>query len=247
MNGGCHPGTDGGARRDGGYILASVIGVLLAISLVAAALVGASGEAASRLRRAEDQTARQAVLESAILVLTTQLAVDPRRRVLDLETASSLDILDQSVKFRIAWESSKLDINRAESSVIERRLAAAAISGDLRAAVATRIARARADQQPISLLNVIASEKAAQDCLGSVLTVFGGVESFDASNQDDDAPIGRPAVGSKIALDVAIAGHEADGLSVVVLLTGDNVAPWQVLDWRQSSVLAQEACDDIQA
>ena len=247
MNGGGHPGADGGARRDGGYILASVIGVLLAISLVAAALVGASGEAASRLRRAEDQTARQAVLESAILVLTTQLAMDPRRRVLDLDTASSLDILDYLVKFRIAWETSKLDINRAEPSVIERRLAAAAISGDLRAAVATRIARARADQEPISLLNVIASEKAAQDCLGSVLTVFGGVDSFDASNQDDDAPIGRPSVGSKIALDVAIAGHEADGLSVVVLLTGDNISPWQVLDWRQSSVLAQEACDDIQA
>ena len=149
MNGGGHPGADGGARRDEGYILASVIGVLLAISLVAAALVGASGEAASRLRRAENQTARQAVLESAILVLTTQLAVDPRRRVLDLDTASSLDVLDQSVKFRIAWETSKLDINRAVPSVIERRLLAAAISGDLRAAVATRIARARADQQTL--------------------------------------------------------------------------------------------------
>ncbi len=103
MTGGGDLGQEGSSRGDQGYILASVIGVLLAISIVAAALVGASGEAASRLRRSEVAAGREAILQSAILVLTTQLALDSRRRVLDLDKTSSVQVLDQAVRFRIAF------------------------------------------------------------------------------------------------------------------------------------------------
>jgi hypothetical protein len=50
-----------------------------------------------------------------------------------------------------------------------------------------------------------------------------------------------------MAIDVAVAGREADGLSVVMLLTGDSATPWQVMDWRPSSVLGKEACDETQS
>lgn len=241
-----HPRPADVSRTDQGYILASVIGVLLAISIVAAALVGASGEAASRLRRAEDAGTRDAILRSAVLVLTTQLALDTRRRVVDLDKTSGVEILGQTVRFRIAWETNKLDINRADASAVERRLQAAGVSSDLRAAVTARISEARASGKPISLLGNIAPQPTAEDCLASLLTVFGGVADHDPENPGDAGPIGRPAVGSKIALDVAVAGEEAQGLSVVVLLTGDAAAPWQVMDWRPSSVLNGEACDENQ-
>ena len=252
--------TDGGSpyiepaqRGERGYILASVIGVLLAISLVAAALVTASGEAASRLRRAEDAAKREAVLEAAILVLTSQLAMDPRRRALDLETISTLDVLGQSVRFRIAWETNKLDINRADPQAVVRRLEVAGAPAELRTSVQARLAAARSSNTPIGLLAGIVPGIAGEDCLSSVLTVFGGQEIFDPESLGDPdsvgekIPIGRPAVGSRMAIDVAVDGHEADGLSVVMLLTGDSATPWQVMDWRPSSVLGKEACDETQS
>ncbi|MEY2758112.1 MAG: hypothetical protein RIR33_1890 [Pseudomonadota bacterium] len=253
MSDGGSPYIEPARRGERGYILASVIGVLLAISLVAAALVTASGEAASRLRRAEDAAKREAVLEAAILVLTSQLAMDPRRRALDLEAASTLEALGQTVRFKIAWETNKLEINRADPEAVARRLEVAGAPAELRAAVQTRLAAARSSNTPIGLLAGIAPGIAGEDCLASVLTVFGGQENFDPERLGDPdsvgekVPIGRPAVGSRMAIDVAVAGREADGLSVVMLLTGDSATPWQVMDWRPSSVLGKEACDETQS
>jgi|GEM_PF-5874360 len=253
MSDGGSPHLEPANRGERGYILASVIGVLLAISLVASALVTVSGEAASRLRRAEDAAKREAVLEAAILVLTAQLAMDPRRRMLDFEEASTLDVLGQSVRFRIAWETNKLDINRADPEAIARRLEVAGAPAELRTSIRARLTAARSSNTPIGLLAGLAPGIAGEDCLASVLTVFGGQESFDPERLGDPdsvgekVPIGRPAVGSRMAIDVAVHGHEADGLSVVMLLAGDSAAPWQVMDWRRSSVLGKEACDETQS
>ena len=91
------------AQRDDGYILASAIGVLLAISIVAATLVGTAGESVRRISRAESAAKQETTLEAALTLIASQLVVDPRRRAIDLTDGKSPAVLDETIRFRIGW------------------------------------------------------------------------------------------------------------------------------------------------
>lgn len=233
------------AQRDEGYILASAIGVLLAISIVAAALVGTSGESVRRIRRAESTATQETTLQSALTLIASQLVLDPRRRAIDLTAGTPLTVLDQTIKFRIGWESSKVDVNLAEAEVVEARLQGSSLDAKALEAAVTVIRHSRATSQPISLLTELKGDQTAQTCIASLLTVFGGQSTFDPKLKGEPPLIGRPAAGSRLAIDLAVSGAEPEGLSTVILITGDPLAPWQVMDWHRSSSLAGEPCHAI--
>ncbi|MEQ1783513.1 MAG: hypothetical protein ABMA14_19330 [Hyphomonadaceae bacterium] len=233
------------AKRDDGYILASAIGVLLAISIVAATLVGTSGESLRRMRRAETAASQETTLQSALTLLASQLILDPRRRALNLTAGTPLTVLDQTVKFRIGWESSKVDVNLAEPEVVETRLQRSGLDAKALEIAMAAIRRSRAMSQPISLLTELNGDQTTQTCIASLLTVFSGQSNFDPELKAEPPLIGRPAAGSRLAIDLAVSGAEPEGLSTVILITGDPLAPWQVMDWRRSSSLAGEPCHAV--
>lgn len=230
--------------QDEGYILASALGVLLAISIVAAALVGSAGETLTRVKRAELSADRKVTLESALTVVVSQLVLDPRRRAIDLEKTTDLQVLGSTVRFRIAWESNKLDLNRSEGASVEARLVHDRVPTSLRQKTADGMRRATAQGDKLRLLSDLGLSAADETCIARSLTVFGGQSGFDPENLGGSSLIGRPASGSRIAIDVAIQGMEAQGLSTVILLTGGIERPWEVLDWRRSSALAEGVCDE---
>lgn len=233
------------APRDEGYILASVIGVLLAISIVAAALIGTSGESLRRVRRAEVAASRETALQSALTLVASQLVQDPRRRALKLSADRPLDVLGQTVLYRIGWENSKLDINLAEPDAIEARLQGSGLSRDTIAGVLATVRNSRTKKQPISLLSELQGDHGVQTCLASLLTVFGGQAFFDPTQERAPDMIGEPAPGSRLAIDLAISGAEAEGLSAVILITGDSRSPWQVMDWTHTSSLSGAPCHAV--
>jgi hypothetical protein len=233
------------AQRDDGYILASAIGVLLAISIVAATLVGTSGESVRRISRAESAAKQETTLEAALTLIASQLVVDPRRRAIDLTDGKSLAVLDETIRFRIGWESSKVDVNLAQPEIVAARLRQSNLdTKDLEAALAA-IRHSRETSEPIRLLTELKGDRTAQTCLSSLLTVFGGQSSFDPNLKAEPPLIGRPAAGSRLAIDLAVVGAEAEGLSTVILVTGDPVTPWQVMDWRRSSSFVGEPCNAV--
>lgn len=228
--------------REDGYILASAIGSLLAISIVAAALVGASSNALAASKRAEADAAQSSILRSALLVVGTQLVLEPRRRQIDLEGQAIFPVLGQQVTARINWETRKLDINLAEPSVIgaflQDRGIDASIRNDATAAVARRVSGA-----PARLMSDLGLERSIEDCLATYLTVFGGSTDFDPAAVQEEIQIGRPAAGARLTVDLAIVGHEQEGLSAVILVTRTPATPFKILDWRPTSRLAGDPCD----
>lgn len=233
------------SQRDEGYILASAIGVLLSISIVAATLVGTSGESLRRIRRAESEAMRETTLQSALTLIASQLVLDPRRRAIDLVADAQLMMFDQTLKYRISWESRKIDVNLAEPEIVEARLRQSSLDAKDREVALAAVRQSRLTSQPIRLLTELKGDQVAQTCLASLLTVFGGQSTFDPTRNAEQSIVGRPAAGSRLAIDLAVSGAEAEGLSTVILITGDTLKPWQVMDWRRSSSLAGEPCHAV--
>lgn len=231
-----------GHTREDGYILASAIGSLLAISIVAAALVGASSSALTASKRAEAEAAQTSLLRSALLVVGTQLVLEPRRRQIDLEGQAVFPVLGQQVTARISWETRKLDINLAEPSVIGAFLQDRNVDPAIRRDVTAALAR-RGSGTPARLMSDLGLERSIEDCLTTHLTVFGGSADFDPTAPEADIQIGRPAAGARLTVDLAIVGQEQDGLSAVILITRTPAAPFKILDWRPTSRLAGDPCD----
>ena len=111
--------------REDGYIMASALAALFAMSLVAAALVSVSGSALSRVTRMETSVQDRYAVEAAIRLAASQLAIDPRRRTLSFEEgAENLEIGDRSIDVRASWEGMRLDVNRAAPEEIDIATAA---------------------------------------------------------------------------------------------------------------------------
>lgn len=230
-------------RGEDGYILASAIGALLAISIVAAALVGASGDALSATRRAEADAQHSTLLHSALVVVGTQLLLEPRRRQIDLEGLASFDVLGSQTKARISWEARKLDVNHAEAEAIRTLLNDRGVKADLRDRVVAAVARSQAAGTPLRLLTDFGVDRTEEDCLATHLTVFGGLDRFDADIQETAIQIGRPAAGARLTVELALEGEEQNGLAAVILITRNPARPFKVLDWRRTSSLAGDPCD----
>lgn len=226
-----------------GYILASTLVVLLAIGMVASALLGASGDALSRLKRAEADARRDALLESALVIIGSQLPVEPRRRQIDLEGDIALDVFGQPVAARIAWEARKLDLNAADPAALARLLAAHEVPEGTSQKIMAFIREGRAAKTPVRFLADIGLQRAEEDCIAALVTVFGGLAGFDPAMIDEPAPVGRPAVGSRLTVSLALRGHEQDGLAASILVSGKPSEPYRVLDWRPTSSLAGDPCD----
>jgi hypothetical protein len=230
--------------QEDGYILASILAVLIAISLVAAALLSTSADGLMDVKEAEAETKVEVKLRSAVLVVSTQLALDPRRRQLDLDQAEPMvSIFDQAVSVRTGWEGSKLDVNLASPEAIGRRLAEAGVDQIVGGKIQAAVQRSREDEKPISLLDSILPAAADAYCLHSILTVFGGRPDYDAG---DPAPprIGRPAAGARVAVEVWLKdAPRYQGLEAVLLMTGDPARPAEVLDWRRVRAGGKERCN----
>lgn len=231
------------AKNDG-YILASALGVLFATSIVAVALVGTSGEAAGRVRKAESSAALDAVLEAAVPVIASQLSLDPQSRTLDLSKDGAFEVMDQSISYRVRWETNKLDVNSASPAALERRLADARVEAALATQAIAAIQQVRERTHAIRLLSDLGVEASMEQCLAEYLTVFGGKQDWDPENMGDPIPTGRPADGSRLSLDLTIEGSETKGLRVVVLMTGNKTTPWKVLDWMRTGRSSSEECHE---
>jgi hypothetical protein len=229
-------------REEDGYILASAIAVLLAISIVAATLVSTSVDGLRRVQRMEADARSEAALKSALLLTTSQLAQDPRRRQIRFDAReTTIDVLGQQVGVRISWENAKLDINRADPKALDEALHAAGFEENERSALRQIIERRRS-QMPIALLEDVVPAPEDRECLYSILTVFGGQTEYRAGNRIAEDLVGRPAAGSRLAIDLWLADQPALGKSAVVIMTGDPAAPAKVLDWRQFRAAGGEQC-----
>ncbi len=231
-------------RKEEGYILASALTVLLAISLVAAALVSTSADALRRVKGAEREASADAVLRSAVLIVSSQLAQDPRRRKLQFEGPETIDVFGKTVKAEASFESLKLDINLASPEAIEARLLDAGIAQDTRSGIRAAIQEHRSSKEPVRLLDDIAPAGADRDCLYSILTAFGGRTDYKPEEQTHG--IGRPAAGARLYLEVWTADEPARGLAATVIMTGDPAAPTKVLDWRHIRTKGEERCNETQ-
>jgi hypothetical protein len=231
------------SHREDGYILASAIAVLLAISLVAAALVSASVDSLRRIQRFEKEIAGDEALRSALLVVASQLSLDPRRRQMALENgAGSIDLLGHRVGVQVSWENAKLDVNLADRKDVEAALIDASADEYLRKAIGEAIESRRGQKDRISLVDDILPAGADRDCLHSVLTAFGGRAVFDPQAQSGEVQIGRPAAGARLSIDLWLEDRPAQGITSVVIVTGDPKSPIEVLDWRQFRAAGRERC-----
>jgi hypothetical protein len=227
-----------------GYILASALAVLLAISLVAAALVSTSVDVVRRAKRAETDAAADLALRSAVLVVTSQLSEDPRRRQLAFEGVETIDAAGLIINAKASWESLKLDMNLAPPEAIEQRLQDAGMDQETRSAVLSAIQTHRSNAEPIRLLDDVLPKSADWTCLRSILTIFGGRPDYNPDEQAQVFPIGRPAAGARVSIDAWLANEPAKGVSAIVIMTGNPAAPAKVLDWRRIRTGGEERCND---
>ncbi len=233
-------------RQEEGYVLASALAVLLSLSLVAAALVAASSEGRNRSRKAETDAVNNLVLKSAVDVIGSQLAMDPRRRQLATSgDRAVVDVLGRSVDVRLAWDNDKLDVNAAPIESIESLLKDKVPDIGQRNAVLAAIRAKRANLKPARLLDDVLPVEVEADCFHSILTVFGGQAEY-SKEITPAREFGRPGSGARLSIDVRLADQSGPGLTAVVLMTGDPGAPAKVLDWRASRGSGEEACHDRQ-
>lgn len=229
--------------REDGYILASAIAALLAISIVAAALIGASGDALAASRRAEADAVRSAILQSALRVVGTQLVLEPRRRQIDLEGRATIDVLGHAVAVEVSWEARKLDINRTEPDAIRELLDDQQLDPDFRSKAVAMSERRQAAAAPLRLLSDLGLNRSEEDCLAEWLTVFGGMTEYDPAIAKETVQIGRPAAGSRLTVRLALKDAAQDGLAAVILMTRNPTDPFKILDWRPTSRLAGDPCN----
>jgi hypothetical protein len=233
-------------RSEDGYILASALVVLLAISLVASALVSTSVDVLRRVRRAETDAAAEMALRSAVLLVTSQLSQDPRRRQLAFDGPETIDVLGQTIEATASWESLKLDINLASLEDIDHRLKDAGIPQDARSEVLNAIQQRRSSSESIRLLDDVLPKTADPDCLRSILTIFGGRHDYAPGEQPMLTSMGRPAAGARLTIDVELANAPRLGVSATVIMTGDPATPAKVLDWKRIRDAGKERCNDSQ-
>lgn len=227
-------------HQEDGYILASTIGVLLAISIVAAALVSSSVESLSRVARSEKTAHHDLALRSALSIVLSQISIDPRRRQLEISNDTSIPLTDQNVAVRLRWETNKLDINRASIEAIEARLEEVELDPALALRVITAIKEGRDGKINFRLVDDMNLVEDDRVCIAPLLTVFGGRETYEAAAEAGESAIGQPAAGSRLSIDLATEG--GNGLSVVVLMTSDPLATYKVLDWRETNGNAGDEC-----
>jgi hypothetical protein len=232
-------------RQEDGYILASVLAVLLTVSLVAAALVSTSAGGLKDVKEAEANASADAALHSALLVVSDQLSLDPRRRKLDIDRSDVvIDVLGRKISVRAAWEITKVDVNLANLEEIEEALVAVAATDTVRSEIRAAVQQSRAEKAQIAFLDNILPSLADRDCLHSILTVFGGSPEYRPEDEATPVRIGRPAAGAKVVVEVWLAEDFGQpGLEAVLLMTGDPARPSEVLDWRRIRSGGEERCN----
>ncbi len=225
-----------------GYIMASALAALFAMSLVAAALVSVSGSALSRVTRMETSVQDRYAVEAAIRLAASQLAVDPRRRTLPFEEgAENLEVGDRSIDVRASWEGMRLDVNRAPPEAIDLALQKTTIGELDRRDIMAAVRTAQSIGLPIAMLEQLELAPHLMACVSDTLTVFGGQLEFNP-DQETRALSGRPGAGARIRLDAKPASG-GPGRTAILMMTGDGRDPYRVLDWRELRGNPSEACN----
>lgn len=225
-----------------GYILASALAALFAMSLVAAALVAVSGSALARVKRMETSAQDRYAIESAIRLAASQLSADPRRRELSFDGGSTLiNVGDQTVRVDASWETLRMDVNRASSEAIDDALRDTKLDDDDRSIILSEVRTARARGLPLQMLDSLNLPPHLLACASEELTVFGGRTDHDAELEQQRSVSGRPTAGARIRLDARDTGGGL-GRTAVLLMTGDGRDPYRVLDWRELRGEPIEAC-----
>lgn len=230
------------ASDDDGYIMAAALAALFAMALVAAAMVSVSGSALARTKRIETAAQNRIAVESAIRMVGSQLAMDPRRRQLEVTDGSaSVEVGATPVSLNLSWESARMDVNRAPLEEIEDALATADLEMSFRTAILANVRAAQADGVPISLLDDLDLPNGALACAHQHLTTFGGQTETRQVESAQPTAVGRPAAGAKLRID-AWPANGGLGRTAVILMTGDADDPYLVLDWREYRGDGGDAC-----
>jgi len=245
--------VEAGGGGDGGYVMAAALSALLAMSLVAAALVTVSINELRRVRASEDAAAADALLDAAIVRAASEIARDPRRRIISFEGGGGeMRIGEADVTVRVGWESEKLDVNTADAGAVRAALLGGAVSQSDAADIVERMTDIRAHGQVRLIDDMAPPGHVASECAHRLLTVFGGRAEPSATSSlpavgDDNraAPFARPPPGARLFIRAALdGGVRARGREAVVLITGDPRAPALVMDVRRVRDVRQEVCDD---
>ncbi|CAN0339977.1 unnamed protein product [Phaeothamnion confervicola] len=233
------------SRGEDGYILASALAVLLAISLVAATLVSTSADSLRSVKKSEADAVAESALQSALVLVGSQLALDPRRRQLAFDdNTATIEVLGRSIDVLAAWENAKLDINGALVDDIDEALRNAGVDETERAAIRGSIQGYRSRKEQIPLVDDVLPGSSDRDCLYSLLTVFGGRTDYVADEQAGPVRIGRPAAGARLSVDLWLTDKPEQGIAAVVMMTGDPAAPVEVLDKRKLRAGGKERCHE---
>lgn len=230
------------AHDEEGYIMASALAALFAMALVATAMVSVSGTALTRVKRMETAAQNRLAVESAIRIVGSQLAMDPRRRQLDLSSGTILVELGASRVYSIAsWESARMDANLAPIDEIRETLDAARVGARRKSAILAGLRAAHVNGTPISLLDDLDLAPEDLRCAHHHLTTFGGLTEFVDAQSQAPISIGRPAAGARIRIEARPASGGI-GRTAVLLMTGDVHDPYLILDWRQYRGDSDDPC-----
>lgn len=227
--------------RDQGYVLAGALAALMAMSVVAVALVGASGAVSRRTHLAEQDVHEALRLRSAIMLTGAQLAQDPARRLVTFENGRALlGVSGSEVAVEVSHEGERLDINAADMKELDRALLEAGAADIERANILDAIGQARLKGDRRVQPEDLPLPGHAKACLHVVATGFHGRTAAPESGPGA-LTIGRPGAGERMRISAAPPSG-GKGLTAVILMTGDAAAPFEVLDIRSGLNASKEAC-----
>jgi hypothetical protein len=229
-------------RGEEGYILASALAALFAMSIVAAALVAASVNELRRVAAAERTAADEAAAEAAIALAADELLRDPRERRLSFDHgAAEVVVNGRAVAVEVGFESDKVDLNYASVDDIDAALVAHDVPESDRLAI--RRALDRRGSGGFKLTDDALAGVEAPECARQALTVFGGRRGWTEADAGATMTVGVPAPGARIWVSAQVGeGAAARAREAVLLITGDPREPVRVMDWRLVRGSREEAC-----
>jgi hypothetical protein len=219
------------SSRQDGYVLASALAVLFALSLTAVVLLWMSVDGLSRAKAAETTIRDEAALQSAIFLVGAQLSLDPLYRTMDLrEGAASFTLSGREVSVTLSWESDRLDLNQTSADDVDLALRERVANPQLRERIVRAIRIFKARGGLARLLDDLELDPASIGCANAHLSVFGGRKEFKPG-QSASPGVARPGAGARLRLS-ARNRNSLRGLDAVVIMTGSASTPFRVLDWR---------------
>lgn len=235
-----HVSLPDNAASDQGYSSLAVAGLMAALSLLAIGYSNLSTSKARVLSAKTDILEKDIAIEGFLHFITARLIA----RQISVDNAWQIRSYENtSLQFRVSFENTKIDINRASPEAIASKLSKSfdeATSGRLVNQVTNSRNPANTTYRFAQDLHQFTNENIKFACLRDIFTVYRspatqGIRTTRTRPFAEDGTIIRIEIRS-------IDDTAPRGIDSVVLLTGKQDDPVWTLDWARTSNTTEEAC-----